>query len=384
MTEVVIIGAGISGAASAYELSKRKLKVTLLDRYVPAAMASGWTMAGVRQSGRHPAELPLAMAAVQRWGGLNEELDGETYYRRGGNIRVARNAAEIATIQHLVEEQTALGLDIELLDTREKLVQAVPAISETIIAASLCHSDGHADPTQSTEAFVEAAKRYGTVCRFGERALSIAVENGRAVGVHTDKGFIPAGHVVVAAGVFANELLAPLGLAIPIEVQMVTAVRSTPMEPLLAQVIGAANADIGGRQEASGRFRVTSAHEKWHGKMSDGERPVVWPEAGSIQGTIKRFGEIVPAFLKAQIEEIWAGLIDQSADGLPVLESPPEIGNLTTMHGFSGHGFCLGPVTGEIVRCLVLGEEVPYDLSPFSRSRFDGWNGHFEKVTMLG
>ena len=75
MADVVVVGAGISGAASAYELATAGLKVVLIDRYGPAAMASGWTLAGVRQSGRHPAELPLAQRAVSIWDTLAEQLD---------------------------------------------------------------------------------------------------------------------------------------------------------------------------------------------------------------------------------------------------------------------------------------------------------------------
>ena len=108
MTDVVVIGAGISGAASAYELARRGFRVTLLDRYSPAAMASGWTLAGVRQSGRHPAELPLATAAVERWAGLGGELEGETRYRRNGNLRLARTAEEVPVIRSLVERQSAV------------------------------------------------------------------------------------------------------------------------------------------------------------------------------------------------------------------------------------------------------------------------------------
>src|SRR3954471_13598494 len=104
-TDVVVIGAGISGAAAAWELARDGVAVTLLDRYGPAAMASGWTLAGVRQSGRHPAELPLARAAVALWGELDGRLGADVRYRRRGNLRLARTEAEIPVIERLVAEQ---------------------------------------------------------------------------------------------------------------------------------------------------------------------------------------------------------------------------------------------------------------------------------------
>jgi sarcosine oxidase subunit beta len=115
MADVVVIGSGISGAAAAYELAKDGVDVVLLDRFGPAAMASGWTLAGVRQSGRHAAELPLAKAAVEIWSSLAEELDGPTGYRRDGNLRLARTPDEVPVIRDLVAEQSQAGLDLELL-----------------------------------------------------------------------------------------------------------------------------------------------------------------------------------------------------------------------------------------------------------------------------
>lgn len=97
--DVVVVGAGITGCATAYALARSGAKVVVIDRYGPAAMASGWTLAGVRQSGRHPAELPLPMAAVKRWQVLHEELDAPTYYKQRGNLRLARNQAEHGPIQ---------------------------------------------------------------------------------------------------------------------------------------------------------------------------------------------------------------------------------------------------------------------------------------------
>src|SRR6188768_413559 len=98
LQRIVIIGGGITGAAAAAELAREGHQVTLLEKHRIAAMASGWTLGGVRQSGRHPAELPLARAAVDIWAGLNGLLGADVEYRRGGNLRLARTPDEVEVI----------------------------------------------------------------------------------------------------------------------------------------------------------------------------------------------------------------------------------------------------------------------------------------------
>lgn len=381
--DVVVIGAGISGAAAALELAESGLSVILLDRWGPAAMASGWTLAGVRQSGRHPAELPLATAAVRLWEGLSDRLGADVRYRQEGNLRLARTEAEVPVIEALVAEQQAAGLDVVLL--RGDAVQAVaPAVNASVLAACHCPSDGHADPVATVQAFVDAGVLAGVVCRFGERALAIEAEGGRAVAVRTDQGRIACNHVVVAAGVFGNELLEPLGAAVPIEVQMVAAMRSMPMAPVLHQVIGVANADCAGRQQADGCFRATSGVQRFTGALRDGARPAVLPPASALRRLVETFGHAVPAFADAPIEAVWAGLIDMTPDALPVLDHAPGVDGVAVAMGFSGHGFCLGPVTGQILAGMVRGDAPAFDLAPFRLARFEGWNQPSEPVTLHG
>jgi len=202
--------------------------------------------------------------------------------------------------------------------------------------------------------------------------------------VTTSAGRIAAGRVVVATGIFGNDLLRPLGLDVPLDVQMVTVMRSTPMAPVLAQVIGVANADCAGRQEVDGRFRATSGIEPWHGEMIDGPAPAVPPTAASLAGTVATFGTVVPAFRAARIAETWAGLIDMTPDALPVIDAPGAPEGLVIALGFSGHGFCLGPVTGRIVADLVVGRASALPIAPFALARFAQRTGPVAPVTLHG
>ncbi len=383
MADVVVVGAGISGAASAYELATAGLQVFLIDRYGPAAMASGWTLAGVRQSGRHPAELPLARRAVSIWEHLAEQLGGPTHYRRRGNLRLARTPEELASLAGMVAEQRASGLDLSLLDPKQVAALA-PAVSPAVLGASYCPTDGHADPQATVQAFVDAAVRAGAETRFGEDVLSIDTADGRVIGVTTSAGRISAGRVILAAGVFGNRLLQPLGLSVPLRVRLVTAVRTAPAAPVLDQVIGVANADCAGRQEVTGRFRFTGGSTEWTGEIEEGTRPRVRPPTRGVADAIRLFGAAIPAVLDTPIDEIWAGLIDQTPDALPVLQSVDEPAGLVIAMGFSGHGFCLGPVTGQIAAAMAQGLPVDLPLEPFALSRFDRWNAPSEPMTLHG
>jgi sarcosine oxidase subunit beta len=379
MVEVVVIGAGISGAAAAYELAIAGVSVVLLDRWGPAAMASGWTLAGVRALGRDPAELPLAQAAIADWEGLAEKLDGPTHYRQEGNIRLARTEADMAFLTTMVERQFQAGLPVEMLN-HGALHAIAPVLAPEVIGAAYCPTDGHADPRATVMAFVVAAERAGAVLRFGETVLSIEVEGERVTGVLTDVGRIACGRVVVAAGVLGNRLLEPHGVAVPMTARAVTLLRTAPVAPVLAQVIGVVDASCAGRQEVDGRFRFTSGGGPWLGPLdwTDELRPKgqtrpgprLMPSIREVTRVAGLFGALVPAALEAPLDETWVGLIDMTPDALPVIEATAFPRGLVIAMGFSGHGFCLGPVMGRILAALVRDERPNLPIEAFARARF--------------
>lgn len=334
-------------------------------------MASGWTMGGVRQSGRHLAELPLAQAAVKIWETLAEQLDGETHYHQVGNLRCARNEAEVARIETIVAEQTALGLEMRLL--RGKDIQAVaPLVGDRVLCASFCPTDGHADPHSTVNSFVEAALRLGVETRFGERVTGLQVTGGKATGVVTANGVIPAGQVVVAAGVHANDLIEPFGYKVPYQVVTATMMRSVPLDLVQMPVIGVANGDTTLRQEFGGQFRIGGGDEVWDGTLEHDPWPQVRPPAASVANLIERYTAIVPSLAGLRLDRLWCGLIDQCVDGLPVLDVLPEAGGVVLATGFSGHGFCLGPVTGQILADLAEGKPSQHPIDAFKMGRFTG------------
>lgn len=369
--DIVIVGGGINGCAAAYQLARDGHRVTVVERHAPAAMASGWTLAGVRQSGRHPAELPLALAAVRLWPELAEALGADTFYRQDGNLRLARTEDEVPVIRRLVEEQTAAGLELRFLPGNGEVRAVAPAVARAVVAASFCPTDGHADPLATVQAYREAAERHGATFRLGEAARAVEVRGNRVVAVATDRQRLACGTCIVAAGIHANDLLTPLGLTVPLRVPMVTVIQTDPLPPVLKPVLGVANADMAARQQADGRLRVTSGAEAWDGAMdTDGGLPRVNPTAGSVAATIGRVAAVLPVLAEARIARIWGGLLDQTPDALPVLERAPEVDGLVIAAGFSGHGFGIAPMTALLLRDLALGEPTRLPLDAFRRARF--------------
>ncbi|MDF3040009.1 MAG: hypothetical protein K0Q71_2715 [Thermomicrobiales bacterium] len=384
-TDVVVIGGGISGAAAAYELARSGAKVALLEKGQLASMASGWTLAGVRQSGRHPAELPLAQAAVARWAELARELDADVEYRREGNLRLARTPEDVPVIQSIVAEQQALGLDLVFLPDNTAVREVAPALAETVLAASFCPTDGHANPVAAVQAFAAAAQRHGAEIRTETSATAITVAGGKVQGVHTDDGPIAADAVVVAAGIDTPRLCAPLGLDLPIEIGHVSVVQTVAVPPLITQVLGVASADLALRQEVGGRVRFTGGGTPWPHEfdaLADGNDPVM-PPAAHVAAALSRATEVLPALAAAPLARVWGGLLDMTPDALPVIERVPEVEGLVVVAGFSGHGFCLGPVTGEIVRDLVHRGTTAYPIAPFRSGRFDHGKAR-EAMTLHG
>ncbi|WP_153769928.1 FAD-binding oxidoreductase [Labrenzia sp. CE80] len=370
--DVVVIGAGITGLAAALELAEFGVSVEVIETYRPAAMASGWTLAGVRQSGRDLAELPLALSAVKQWSGLSTKLGKDTEYRQEGNLRLARTEAEADSLKQMCRTQEDAGLPISYLTDLVDIRKIAPPLSNSVMAATFCPSDGHANPIATAEGYTKSCESLGVRFSFGEGVKSLEAFGGQLVAVKTNKRKVSCGAVLAAPGILVNTLLDPFGISIPLRRPMVTVLRSAPIAPILKPVLGVANADLAVRQEVSGRLRVTSGAEDWDGQVEHrNDMPVIHPRARSVRATIEKVANVLPAFSEVEIEQIWAGALDLTPDALPVIDKVPGLSNLVVAAGFSGHGFGIGPVTGPLAAQLLAGREPEHCLAAFSFDRFN-------------
>jgi len=369
--DVIIVGAGITGCAAAFELSKSNLKIEVIEKYKPAAMASGWTLAGVRQSGRHSAEIPLAKYSVQEWPNLVEILGSDTGYTQMGNLRLARNEEEVIIIKNLVRNQKKAGLDIKYLSENKDIQEIAPALSKKIIAASFCSTDGHAEPIKTVQAYKTAAERNGVIFSSNEEVLEINVKSNRVRSVRTSKRDVETQTCILANGIHCNALLKNLGMRIPLDVPIVTVIQTEKTAEMLKPVIGVANANLAMRQELNGCFRITSGAQKWNGKLEEKDRmPYAATSLEKIHFTIERAIEVIPNLSQCSIKSFWGGLLDLTPDALPVIDQIKEYEGLIVASGFSGHGFGIAPAIGGILADLTMKAPARLPIDPFSLYRF--------------
>jgi sarcosine oxidase subunit beta len=187
---------------------------------------------------------------------------------------------------------------------------------------------------------------------------------------------------VLATGVHAPELLAPLGLRLPLSVRIVTVLQTAPVPPCLGPVFGVANADCAGRQELDGRLRVTTGVGTWPHDVAGWTEARLMPPAGELAGLIGRVSAILPVLAETPVARIWGGLIDLTPDALPVLDGPMD--GLVVAAGFSGHGFGIGPVSGRLAAQLALRQQPDHGLSPFRLDRFARQAGTQAGLTLHG
>ena len=370
--DIIIVGAGITGCSTAFELSKSNLKIEVIEKYQPGSMASGWTLAGVRQSGRHSAEIPLAKYSVLKWPNLTEILGSKTGYTQQGNLRLARNAEEDKIIKNLVKNQKKAGLDIKYLKNNKDIKEIAPNLSKKIFSASFCPSDGHAEPLKTLQAYKIAAERNGVTFSIQEEVLKININNNRVDSLTTSKRNIDTHTCILANGIHCNSLLAKLKKKIPLEIPIVTVIQTEKTSKLLKPVIGVANGNLAMRQELNGCFRITSGNQKWHGKIEEkNDMPYAATTLEKIKFTLGRSLEVLPKLGRCSIKAFWGGLIDLTPDAIPIIDKIEEFDGLIVASGFSGHGFGIAPAISGILSDLAMNKVPRLPIDPFSFNRFE-------------
>ena len=365
--DVVVIGAGIVGASTAYFLARAGIDVMLVDRRHPNAggTASQASAGGVRQQGRAPEEMPLAMHSIHLWGSLEEELDADLHYRRNGMTVITDDESLIPSLEQRVAREQSLGLDIRMVRGVE-LHHLIAGLSPQILAGSYCPTDGHADPLRTVHALVEAARRLGARTSWQCPVENLVIENGRITAVNTLGGKIGCRYVVLAAGYWSKAIAAAAGIDLPFVYcplqMMVTAKRP----PALDQVLGWINHGISLKQVPSGGFVIGGG---WPG-LGD---PVTYRTRllpGSMAKSADTTVNLLPSLSAIPIVRAWLGIEAFSIDEMQIVGPVVSVDGLIVAAGFSGHGFAVGPGIGSLLAQYLATGQWPDMLKPFGIERF--------------
>lgn len=366
--DVIICGAGIIGCAAAYYTAKKGKSVIVIDAdEIIGNGGSSRNGGGVRQSGRDPRELPLAMYGVKNiWPHLSEELGVDVEYHQDGNLRLGRNDRHQKILEGLTERAVAVGLDVKMIDGDE--VRSInPWLAEDVTCASWCPTDGHANPLKATLAFFKAARRLGVTFYSGEKVLSLKKEKGVLRYVVTDHDTYSAEKVIVACGYESRAILQTVGIDVPMTKDLIECLVTEAEPPMFSQMLGTADADFYGHQTNHGSFVFGGASGYEAQNLDFGCMTTHSATAPAICRGILKW---IPRLREAKIVRTWSGYEDVCADGVPAIDAIDEVPGLIVACAFTGHGFGISPVVGQLLSQLACDEETMLDLSELRYDRF--------------
>ncbi|MEO8361109.1 MAG: glycine oxidase ThiO [Vicinamibacteria bacterium] len=359
----MVAGAGIVGLSAACELAKRGARVVVFDRGQTgreASYAAGGILSPQAETLPNSPLLPLALKARARHTTLAAELQSQTgisvEHQTDGVLSLAFSAKEENELRSLTQAQTRLGLRADMM-SGDELRGLESSVHDDAVGAALFPDDHRVDNRRLMEALKALAIKRGVVIREFTTVRSIESEHGRVTALRTDHDRIETKSVINALGAWANDL--------PGSGDVV------PVRPVKGHMM----ALIGGPQVR----HVVYGHHGYIVPRADGRLIVgsTMEEAGydtavtahGIARLIAIATSILPATGQASISEMWTGLRPATPDSLPVI-GRSRIEGLVVAGGLFRNGILLGPLVGEIVAGLALGETPSIDLSAFRPDRF--------------
>lgn len=413
--DVVVVGGGIIGAAATYYLRKLGYSVALVEKgYVGAEQSSrnwGWC----RQQNRDERELPLIKASLEIWDGLNAELGLETGFRRSGLLYVTDDPKQLETWQKWVALAAGYDVKSQML-TAQQAKELTPRHPGKWSGGVHSTTDGQAEPSLATSAIASAAQRSGASIHQHCAARGLIVTNGRVQGVVTEHGVIRADAVLCASGAWASMFCGWHGVVLPqssargtvFSINRATAAitggLSTPEVAIRPNLDGGYTVAIRGRAQIDitpQGFRFSREFWKmFRDRFDDGMKFHIgasflrgpasiarWkidgispfermrvanptPDESVIKDGLAALASAYPEMSGVEVTRKWAGWMDSTPDGIPVISAVPEIAGFFLASGFSGHGFGIGPAAGKLAAQLVSGKHPLVDPTGFAIERF--------------
>ena len=367
--DMVIVGGGVMGCSLLYHLARRGANRTLLlERNVLGAGSTGRSQAICRMHYSNPITASLAWSSLQVYSNFAEQVGGEAGFVKTGYLVVVEDI-DRPSLELNIAMQQELGINVGLVNAAE-LGELAPMMKTYEGEGMAWEPDsGYANPYLVTTAYAAAARNLGAEVVTRVEATGIEVSGGRVQSVLTDRGRIATPVAVVAAGPWANGLMAGIGTEFPlIPVRHQVALATRPVEQLPEHpIVGDISQSFSFRPESPTLTMIGYAEDEV--ELDNYDEGIDQGEAANaLQKLIRR----MPGMSESYVRGGWSGLFTTTPDWHPILDRVPGVEGLYCMVGFSGHGFKLAPAIGEAMSELVLdGSASSVDLSPLRLSRFD-------------
>jgi sarcosine oxidase subunit beta len=369
--DVVVIGAGVMGASSAFHLARAGARVLVLER---GAVCSGMTRrsgALVRMHYTNEPEARLARKSLDYFRNWREEVGVGScgFVPTGFAMLVAPENAE--RLRRNVAMLQRVGVNTRVV-TAQELRDLQPQITtDDIRLAAYEPESGYADPVATTESFIQAARLHGAEVRTGTTVTAIVTAGGRVAGVRTTAGDVAADAVLCAANVWSPALLRTAGVELdvrPHRSQVTFWTRPPELAVghlvLIDTALGVYSRPHGSDLSLAGVSRARPLAGEIDAFNPEND-PEIIPE---VQAQLARR---LPPFAAARYVRGHAGLYDMSPDTRAILDRAPGVDGLYLAAGFSGTGFKKAPAVGLGMAELILhGRATSVDLHPFRYGRF--------------
>jgi sarcosine oxidase, subunit beta len=366
--DVVIIGGGVNGCSLAYRLAQRHLDVVLVEKGYLSSGATGACGAGIRQQWSTRENALLAIQSVKIFEGLSKELGQDIELRQGGYLVAVHDKKELEQAERNVEMQRSLGLGVQILDPSEipSIVPILDVKGMRVVAATFCHTDGHANPFKTTFAYADAAKRLGAEIVTHSEVTSIRVQDKAVTGVVTSKGEIDTPVVVNAAGIDSKQLAECAGVNLPLTPFRKEIMATERLEPMFEAMVISFKDGIYFSQQKEGQIvgGIPIPEERSGFKTM--------PTFAFLQHMSRTLTRYAPLLLHVNMLRHWTNYYDVTPDARPILGEVAAVKGFIQCSGFSGHGFMLSPMVAKLLTDYIVDGKTPEVLLSLGLDRFKG------------
>ncbi|MBX6366929.1 MAG: sarcosine oxidase subunit beta family protein [Rhodospirillales bacterium] len=367
--EVVIVGAGGHGLATAYYLA-RNHGITDV-----AVLEKGWLGGGntarnttiVRSNYLWDESAALYEHSLKLWEGLAEELDFNLMFSQRGVLNLAHNLHDVREGRRRVEANRRNGIDAEWLGPAEvkKLcppIDVSPTARYPVLGATLQRRGGVARHDAVAWGYARAADARGVDIVENCEVTGFRIEAGRVRGVETTRGYIAANRVGLVAAGHSSVLAALAGFRLPIQSHPLQALVSEPLKPVLPCVVMSNAVHVYVSQSDKGELVIGAGIDAYNSYAQRGAFHVIESQMGALL-------ELFPTFSRLKMMRSWGGIVDVCPDASPIIGKTP-IENLFINCGWGTGGFKATPGSGWVfAHLLATGEPHPL-AAPFALERF--------------